>query len=257
MNNFRMRLMAMGAFLALTGILLAGESGNLHDRYDALLKKYVKGESFDYQGLFGNKADLEALHRYVDQLAGQQPSQMSREAALAFWINLYNAGTLRLVLDHYPVESIKDIGGLLSSPWNKKIVTVEGEELTLNQIENEVIRPQFGDARIHFALNCASIGCPPLAAEAFTAEKLDQQLTRVTRQALGKPRWVEISSGEIRLTKIFDWYKSDFEASAGSVRQFIAVYLPDQKEALLDESRKLTFGDYDWRLNKRSPYPPD
>lgn len=226
------------------------EEDQLHQSFDQLLGKYVVGQRFDYAAIFANKSDLQNLYDYVDRLEKEKPSKMSREAALAYWLNLYNAATLELVLMHYPLKSIKDIGGFFSSPWNKEVVKVEGEEVTLNQIENEIIRPQFEDARIHFALNCASIGCPPLAKDAFIASNLDAQLESVTATALKGKYWVYLEPGKLHLSKIFDWYEQDFIDYSGSVRQFVAAYLPDKKTQILDENNRIRYLDYDWALNK-------
>lgn len=229
---------------------MADTPANLHRPYDILLQIYVSGVSFDYNRIWRNEDDLQRLSKYLDTLQTLDPAQWSREAALAYWINLYNAATLKLVLQNYPVKSIKNIGGFMKSPWSRKVVVVAGKELTLDDIEHKIIRPQFKDARIHFALNCAAISCPPLSNRAFTAETLEQQLEAACYFAVNDPRWVEVSEREIRVSKIFDWYKKDFDEYAGSVREFIARYREKDREAILDENRKLNFKAYDWNLNK-------
>lgn len=223
---------------------------SLHRPFDILLQIYVSGARFDYDRMWRNESDLQRLAKYLDTLQTRDPSQWPREAALAYWINLYNAATLNLVLQNYPVKSIKDIGGFMKSPWRRKVVRVAGKELTLDDIEHKIIRPRFKDARIHFALNCAAIGCPPLANRAFTAETLEQQLEAACYAALNNPRWVEVTEQEIRVSKIFDWYRKDFEEYAGSLREFIARYREKDREIILDETRKLVFKEYDWNLNK-------
>jgi len=223
---------------------------SLHRPYDILLQLYVSGARFDYDRMWRNEDDLQRLADYVDTLQTRDPSEWPREAALAYWINLYNAATLNLVLQNYPVKSIKDIGGFMKSPWSRKVARVAGKELTLDDIEHKIIRPRFKDARIHFALNCAAIGCPPLSNRAFAAETLEQQLEAACYAALNDPRWVEVTGREIRVSKIFDWYRKDFEEYSGSLREFIARYREKDRETILDETRKLTFKDYDWSLNK-------
>ncbi|KAA3660845.1 MAG: DUF547 domain-containing protein, partial [Calditrichaeota bacterium] len=156
-------------FLSYTTNGLAGD--DIHASYDMLLKKYVAEDGVRYEQFHATKSDVKALNKYVKSLENLNPRNMQKAEALAYWINLYNATTLKLILDNYPLESIKDIGGLLSSPWNKKLVKVNGRELTLNQIENEIIRPEFKDARIHFALNCAAVGCPPLTNSAYVGSQ--------------------------------------------------------------------------------------
>lgn len=241
---------------AMVGSILPGQevdttaSAGIHAPYDEILQKYVVGTRFDYEAISKNPADLEKLHGYVDFLETLNPEEMSRNDALAYWINLYNAATLELVLKNYPVKSIKAIGWYIFSPWEKNVVKVNGQWLTLNQIENEIIRPRFKDARIHFALNCASIGCPPLANHAYVGAKLDQQLDAAVRRALNDDHWVRVETDRILLTAIFNWYQQDFVEYAGSVRQFIARYREKDKQAILDESRPLEYMDYNWNLNK-------
>ena len=130
------------------------------------------------------------------------------------------------------------------------MVTVAGRKLTLDAIENDVIRKEFGDARIHFAVNCASIGCPPLAIFAYSGKLLDAQLNENTQRALNDPNWVEITEDKILVTKIFDWYKGDFETDAGSVRKFIAKFRPADQQKIFDDSRKIETMDYNWNLNQ-------
>ncbi len=223
---------------------------DLHDDYNALLGSYVDDGRVRYAAWSAAADDLERLRAYVDRLEATAPEELERDAQLAYWINLYNAATLELVLDHYPVESIKKIGGRLRSPWKRNVVTVAGEDLTLNGIENDIIRPRFKDARIHFALNCASIGCPPLAAWAYCEEELDTQLDTACRVPLNDSRWVEVEPQHLRLTKIFDWYRDDFVEAAGSIEAFIAGFRAEDADLFADPGRlKIKYGDYDWDLN--------
>jgi hypothetical protein len=230
----------------------AGDA-NAHDSFGVLLAKYVHGGRVDYRAWTADATDAQELADYVDRLESMDPEKMDSPDALAYWINLYNATTLELLLDHYPVDSIKDIGGLLSSPWKRELVAVSGEGLTLNEIENEIIRPRFADARIHFALNCAAVSCPPLQSFAFEGGKLDEQLERVTRAALADARFFDASScvdgsGKLRLSRIFDWYADDFKAASGSIEAFARHYAGD----VVEPGCKLDFMDYDWALNESS-----
>jgi hypothetical protein len=227
------------------------ERDDLHHPYDILLQLYVTDTYFDYDRMWRSDTDLERLSAYIDTLETVNPHELPEKEALAYWINLYNSTTLELVFKHYPIESIKDIGGFLKkSPWKKKVVKVSGRELTLDEIENDIIRTQFEDARIHFALNCASIGCPPLGKRAYTGEKLDDQLDEACNFALNDERWVKINDKEILISKIFDWYKGDFRTHSGSIREFIAKYRQKDLAAITDKTRDLKFMDYDWSLNK-------
>lgn len=226
---------------------------HLHASFDSLLHTYVDGFGVRYSAWAADATDRGKLQRYLDRLAQQRIDGWPADAQLAFWINLYNAATLNLILDNYPTDSIKKLGALFSSPWKRKIITVAGRDLSLDDVEHNIIRKQFDDARIHFALNCAAVSCPPLAPFAFLPSKLDEQLDAVSAKALQHERWLEIGEDEIRVSKIFDWYKGDFEAYSGSVRRFIARYRPEQQAAILDESKKLKIMNYDWSLNEARP----
>ncbi|MEZ4647976.1 MAG: DUF547 domain-containing protein [Candidatus Eisenbacteria bacterium] len=216
----------------------------LHAHFGVLLERYVHGFGVDYPGWAGSETDLARLDDYVHSLTALDPKGWPSDDRKVYWINLYNAATLRLVLANYPVDSIKDIGGLFSSPWKRDVVTVAGSPLTLDAIENEILRPEFHDPRVHFALNCASIGCPPLLAGAYHAAQIGEQLDKSCRRTLNDDRWVRADTDGIRVTKIFDWYKGDFDEGGGSVRAFIDRY---RRTPL--PSGKIEFLSYDWSLN--------
>lgn len=236
--------------LGFSSVLFAGATGTVHEPYEVLLQKYVKGFGFDYAALAKSDADKKALSAYVDALEALNPYDMQRSEAFAYWINLYNAATLELVIQNYPLKSIKDIGGIFKSPWKRKVVTVAGKELTLDNIEHDIMRPTFKDARLHFAVNCASIGCPPLSNRAYVAETLNAQLDAASKAALNDERWVRISDGRLELSKLFDWFKDDFAETSGSVRKYLATYVSeDKKAAVLDASNKIKYKGYDWKLN--------
>jgi hypothetical protein len=241
--------------LLLCSLCLGAPAGgsDAHDSFGVLLAKYVRDGRVNYRAWTANAADAEELSNYVDRLEAIDPDKMDSPDALAYWINLYNATTLELLLEHYPVDSIKGIGGMLSSPWKRKLVAVNGENLSLNDIENEIIRPRFADARIHFALNCAAVSCPPLQPFAFEGGKLEKQLEGVTRAAIADERFLDASgcvdgSGKLRLSKIFEWYAEDFVAASGSVEAFARRYAGD----VIGAGCKLEFMDYDWALNESS-----
>ena len=223
-----------------------GAADQLHGRYDQLLQRHVRDLGVDYAAWHRSEADRAALARYVDELTALDPAGWPRADRLTYWLNLYNAVTLRLILDHYPLDSIRDLGGFLKkSPWKRDLVTVGGRDLTLDNIEHDIIRPEFGDARIHFAVNCAAIGCPPLHDRAFRAAELDAQLDLVSRLAVNHPRWVRVDGDGIRVTKIFEWYGDDFETDGASVRTFIDRF---RDEPLPDG--KIEYLEYDWSLNQ-------
>ena len=223
-----------------------------------LTARYVVDERWiDYARWHAAREDVVALSEVVDAFEAIDPASLARDDRLAFWINVYNAVTIELVLEHYPLESIKDIdgAGLLGSPWKLERVTIGGRALTLDQIEHEIIRPEFDEPRIHFAVNCASVGCPPLASEPYVGARLDEQLDRATRRAVNDPTWVDLSgcegaygAGTIRLTKIFDWFTDDFGGEDG-IRDFLARHREGDAFRLRNTSCGLDFMGYDWALN--------
>ena len=209
-----------------------------HAPFDALLGRYVDDRGrVDYRGLARDEAKLDA---YLATLAAETPGQdWPRNEALAYWINAYNAYTLKLVLDNYPLESIRD----LDKPWDRKWIKLGGKTYGLNQIEHEIIRPRFNEPRIHFALVCAAVSCPPLADEAFTAANLNQLLDRRTRRFLRNERFNVTQEEVVRLSPLFDWYGEDF----GDVREYVNRYL----ERPIPAGAPINFLDYDWSLNER------
>lgn len=221
----------------------------LHAAFDSLLVRYATPDGVRYADWKASTRDSAALSDYVALLEAQRPNWPNYHT-LAYWTNFYNAATLELVLAHYPVKSIKDIGGPQGSPWRRLIVQGRDRKLSLDDIEHNVIRRYYPDARIHFALNCASVGCPPLATTAFRGDSLDAQLDAVTRRVLNDTRWVEVTPTELRLTKLFDWYRKDFERDGASERGFVWKYRPADREAVLSEARKIVYKDYEWRLNE-------
>lgn len=218
----------------------------LHRPFDLLLRIYVEGTRVNYDKFSANPRDKERLSGYISSLEALDPAAWSDSSALAYWINLYNAATLDIVLERYPVKSIKNIGGA----FKKKVAQVAGKPLSLDQIENDIIRPRFHDPRVHFALNCAAVSCPPLAPHAYSGSLLSSQLDEACRAALNDSGWVQIGVEELRVSKIFDWYRQDFGSAETAVREFIARYRPQDREAIMDASRKLKYLDYDWRLNR-------
>ncbi len=225
-------------------------------QYSDLLERYVVEDRWvDYDAWRASTEDRVALQEYIDDLVATDIFALDHDAQIASWINLYNALTVDLILDHEPVDSIKDLGSLMTSPWEPVLVTVNGRELSLNDIEHEILRKDFEEPRIHFALNCASVSCPPLAAREYTAENLDSLLDEVASRALHDVAWFDPSgcdgaygSGSLRLTKLFDWFSDDFGGEDG-VRAFIQRYRPELKFQLLNTGCSLVYMDYDWNLN--------
>ena len=201
-----------------------------------------------------SEADRRALDTYLDKLAGIQISQYSRPVQFAYWVNLYNALTIEVVLDHYPVDSIRDIdispGWFSSGPWGAELVEVEGTALTLNDIEHRILRPIWQDPRIHYAVNCASIGCPDLRAEPYTAETLDRQLDAAARGYVNDPRGAELMDGALTVSKIYTWYQEDFDDSDAGVIRHLRQYADADLKAALDGVSEIADSRYDWSLNE-------
>lgn len=209
-----------------------------HAMWDGLLKQNVNSSGkVNYTGM---KSSLTQIESYIKQLESfTNLSDLNRNEKLAYWINLYNAATVRLIVQHYPVKSITDISG--GKPWDKKVVTIGSKQYTLNQIENDIIRPRFNEPRIHFAVNCAAKSCPKLMNSAFTADKLNYQLTKQAKAFINGSK-NEISANKIAISKIFEWYAEDF---GSSVIDFINKYSTTK----VDGSATVEYKEYNWDLN--------
>ncbi|MGE0705764.1 MAG: DUF547 domain-containing protein, partial [Vicinamibacterales bacterium] len=220
-----------------------------HSAFDAVLKAHVSatGGFVDYGAL---KQDAGGLDGYIAAIGKADVDTLGRDERLAFLINAYNAFTLRLILDHYPVDSIKDIPS--DQRWDAKRWTIAGGTYSLNQIEHELIRPKFAEPRVHFALVCAAIGCPPLRSEAYTGSRLEEQLSDQSRYVHSHARWFRLdeAKGELSLTALYDWYGGDFTQKASSVVAYAAQYSPDLVRLInAGKEPRVTFLDYSWKLN--------
>ncbi len=229
------------------------EIDHKHATFTAVLKRHVKDENVDYAGL---KKDSGELNAYLDALAAVPEAAFKKweqKQQMAFLINLYNAATLKLVIDHYPVKSIKDIGNVVKGPWKQEVVRLFGKLETLDHIEHDLLRPKYQDPRVHFAVNCASIGCPALRAEAFQAAKLDAQLDEQARAFLQDrtKNYLDPKNKTLHLSSIFDWFKEDFTTKSGTVEKFIAPYFNEADRQVIEQGGlKIKSTDYDWKLNK-------
>ena len=215
--------------------------------YAELLAKYVKNGVVNYQGF---KEEEDKLDRYLQILEGTNTESLSHNEQFAFYINAYNAWTIKLVLTGYPgIESIKDLGGFFTSPWKKSIARIDGKVLTLDQIENDILRPRFADPRVHFAINCASNSCPPLQSQPYRGDILDQQLTEVTEAFINDPHRNRLEGNTLYVSKIFKWYSEDFD---NDIVGFFIKYTKDALKRKLRKDRKqikIEYLDYDWSLN--------
>jgi hypothetical protein len=220
-----------------------------HDRFDRVLQTYVDSRGrVNYAALKQNPQDLEA---YLDQLATASLENLTPDAQLAFWINAYNALTIKGVLDHYPTRSVHKIKPLRGFFYRLKF-QVGGKNYTLNEIEHDIIREEFAEPRIHFVLVCASGGCPSLENRAFFPETLKERLDDATFKFIINPEKVRLdrANGVLYLSKIFDWYKADFEDTHPTMLEFILDYLPHaDADFIKREGVTVRYLDYDWTLN--------
>jgi Protein of unknown function, DUF547 len=230
-----------------------------HAPWDRLLKTYVKPDAnglnrVDYAAL---KAEgLPALRAYIGTLEQVDPSKLDRNDQFALLANLYNAETLEIVASHYPVDSIKDIslgGGLTTllsgGPWKAKVVKLHGVGLSLDDIEHGILRPLFKDPRVHYAVNCASVGCPNLRTEAFTGAKLDQQLDDAARDYVNSKRAVRFERKRPVVSSIYIWYMDDFGGTEQGVLDHLRKYAGPQLSRHLAGVKSIAGHDYNWTLN--------
>ncbi len=200
--------------------------------------------------------DRVRLNEYIASLAKVDPSALSANEQRAYWINFYNALTINVVLDHYPVNSIRAIksGVFTPGPWDLVLTKVDGHPLTLNNIEHDILRANWHDPRVHYAVNCASLGCPNLAAVPYTGAKLGEQLDKAARAFINHPRAVSVKDGRITLSKIYDWYSDDFgDGSQKAVVHHIKQYADPKLKSQLAQSSDIADYQYDWRLNAPGP----
>lgn len=247
--------------IAAGNIVSAAPFDHTHTQWGGILQTYVVDHGayseVKYRQLKqtgGNK--LDDYLRSLSSVSKSQFDQWGQAQRLAFLINAYNAFTVKLIIDHYPVESIKDIGGFFRSPWKIKFFTMLGQDSHLDYIEHELIRGRdYAEPRIHFALVCASVGCPKLQAQAYTAERLESMLETATKTFLrdSTRNRYDAAGDTLHLSSIFKWYGEDFAAKAGSVTNFVAPYLSDDsqmQQRIRSKREGVEYLDYDWSLNE-------
>ena len=231
-----------------------------HDTWQDLLDAYVAADAsgvnlVDYAALAANAADAEKLARYLEYLEGFDPREYSRAEQMAYWINFYNALTVKVVLDAYPVDSIRDIHeGMipLTGPWDDVHATVAGQDLTLNDIEHGILRPIWRDKRIHYAVNCAAYGCPHLLTTAFTAANTETLLKAGARDYVNNARGVDVVDDDfIVISSIYDWYVEDFGGTEVSVFEHLGEYADEARTAQITGFDGAIEYDYDWNLNRQ------
>ena len=217
-----------------------------HESWDSLLRAHVNDDGWvDYQGFI---ADSLRFNNYLELLSRHHPNNRhwSRAEQMAYWINVYNAFTVKLIVDYYPTNSIKDIKSgipFINTVWDIKFIKIEGATYDLNNIEHGILRPRYKDPRIHMVVNCASVSCPKLYNRAFTADKLDAQLDQAARDFLTDTNRNIITPESAQVSKIFQWYSMDFK----SLPDFINQHSPVK----INKNTKITYLEYDWNLNEQ------
>ena len=222
-----------------------------HQLWDELLKKHVDAKGMvDYEGFIRDKAQLQ---KYLDLLSNTPPNTKTWSEAeqLAYWINAYNAFTVKLIADNYPVKSIEDLHPTINIPmvntvWHKKFFKIGGRESSLDEIEHKILRKQFEEPRIHFAIVCASYSCPPLRREAFTASALNKQLDEQAVSFINDPSRNKLGADNAQLSKIFSWFSGDFTKNGTLV-----AYINRYARTKLKPNAKISYLEYDWKLNKQ------
>jgi hypothetical protein len=225
---------------------LAGASVD-HSIYAELLTKYVKNGRVDYAGF---KSEESMLDDYLKILEAVDSKNLSDDEQFAFYTNAYNAWTIKLILSGYPeVKSIKDYGNIFKSPWKKEIVRIDGKVITLDNVEHDILRPRFKDPRVHFAINCAAISCPPLRSEPFEGDILSSQLDDSTRSFLNNPTSYRFEGNTFFVSRIFKWFAEDFNHD---VLSFYLKFAEGDLKQMLQANQKniqVKYLDYDWSLN--------
>ncbi|WP_217543332.1 DUF547 domain-containing protein [Vibrio metschnikovii] len=222
-----------------------------HQAWQQLLDRYLSQQGmhtlFDYANV--EISDREKLQTYINQLARLDPRILNKQQQYAYWINLYNALTVNIILEHYPVSSITKIGGWFRfGPWNLPLLEIANQKLTLNDIEHRILRPIWQDARIHYVVNCASLGCPNLKPEAFTADNIERLLEQAAYEFINSDKGVNIHNRRLILSSIYQWYAEDF----GSQDELLDHLIRYRPALANDERIKRSFRyEYDWQLNRK------
>ena len=230
-----------------------------HSAWQTLLSTYVASHPsginrVDYAALKGSSEDMARLDAYLDDLQAREPRNYARAEQMAYWINFYNALTVKVVVDAYPVDSIREIheGWLpFTGPWGDEHATVAGEELTLDNIEHGILRPIWQDGRIHYAVNCASLGCPNLALTVYTADNMEAMLDAVARAYVNHPRGVDFVDEDFMVvSSIYDWWFEDFGGSEEAVLGHLVEYAEGELAERLKDFVGAIDYEYDWALNE-------
>jgi len=229
-----------------------------HVDWNLILQRYVDANHpsginrFKYSSI--SQKDRLALKSYLQKMQKMEVSSLNRNEQKAYWINLYNALTVDIIVDHYPVKSIRDIDispGLFSNgPWDAKLLKIEEQEVSLNDIEHRILRPIWQDNRIHYAVNCASLGCPNLLPQAYTSQNFDMLIEKAATDFINHPRGVSFTRNRLQVSSIYFWFQADFGDSEKGVIRHLKTYLSPEKVKQLNSMQKKMGHRYDWNLNE-------
>lgn len=224
--------------------------------WDQLLKQHIHQSDnglarFDYKAVKESEKDYDILSDYIAFLEQIDPSTLNDTDALVFWANLYNAVTVKLIVDHYPVTSIRKIkSGLFSSgPWNKKLISINGEALSLNNVEHDIMRQRYASPLIHYMVNCASIGCPNLKQGVWRVETLQKDQVLAAKSFINSPRGVRVNEDGFEVSSIYKWFKEDFGGSKAMTLAHLKTYADADVSNAIDAGLKIESYDYNWSLN--------
>lgn len=231
-----------------------------HARWADVLAAHVHGEDVDYKTIKEDRAGLDAYLASLETVMPEEFASWSRAQQFAFWIDAYNAFTVKRVVDAYPIASVQDIGDGAKKVWDEEFIPLgklfpeaAGKDLSLNDLENKILRPKFKDARVHAAIHNASRSSPPLLARAFVAEKLEEQLEEQVARWLDDPsrNRFDAKSNKVVVSKIFDWFRDDFVRDAGSVQAWLEVHAPEKERAWLASAKDVAIElqDWSWKLD--------
>lgn len=218
-----------------------------HSKFDAILKTYVNDGFVEYSKLKENKEDLSKFRSYLGDLNSAKVENFDRNEKLAFWINAYNAYTIDLIINNLPIASIKNIGNFFNGPWDQNICKAGRETYTLNHIEHKILRVDFQEPRIHFAIVCASISCPKLLSTAFTKQNIEELLDIGAKNFINDStkNMFDAKENILMASKIFSWFGEDFDSMGGT----IGVWNKYTKTQQIPKNSDIDFIDYDWSLN--------
>lgn len=227
----------------------------VHADFTNILQKYVSAPDgqglthFNYGRLKATPSDKAALDTYINKLEGINPDRLGRNEAIAYYANLYNAVTVQVITDNYPLKSIRKLGPFNSGPWKKDLFTINGVPSNLNAVEHEILRKKFPSPYVHYMVNCASVGCPNLLQSAWEADSLERLRVQAARDYINSPRGVQITPKGLKVSSIFKWFKEDFGGSEQNIVRHIREHANPALAAAIDNGARIDGYDYDWSVN--------